>query len=299
MSKVSQVADGVYLIDTHQSRREGDAGFPLSSLVYYVDGLRPAIVETGPGSSISELLEAIGSISDPLKLCYAFLTHIHLDHGGGAGVLVKRLPNLTIVTHWRGARHLADPSRLIKATRESFGQHYEDQYGPILPVPTQNIFAAQDGDVVDLGGRSLTCVSAPGHASHHICLWDDKTSGLFCGEALGRPQSTVVAPVSGFDPDETLATIEKLRKLLPRMAFYSHGGSATSPLPLMDAVSFNMRAYREIILSAAKAGLSHERIVTLLEEYQKGHPAGERPVAHQVDDLVTWHMAYFRRRGII
>jgi glyoxylase-like metal-dependent hydrolase (beta-lactamase superfamily II) len=132
-----------------------------------------------------------------------------------------------------------------------------------------------------------------------MCLWDGKTSGLFCGEALGRPQSTVVAPVSGFDPDESLATIEKLRRLQPTMAFYSHGGCADSPLPLMDAVSLNMRAYREIILSAAKAGSSHDGIVTLLEEYQESHPAGERPVAHQIDDLVTWHMAYFRRRGII
>ncbi len=299
MSDISEVAQGVYLIATSGSLASGPAGLPTSSLIYYIAGHQPALVETGPTAGITELIDALGQIGDPLAISYAILTHIHLDHAGGAGAITRSLPNAKIVVHQRGARHLVDPGKLVEASRQAFGDQFEEQYGPILPVPEQRIRAVDDNEVIDIADRELQFIYSPGHASHHMCIWDGVSRGLFCGEALGRPQGTVVAPVAGFDPDAALATIERLATLPVERAFYSHGGVSLQPSSLIESVRSNMAAYRRIILEYVKTGESIERVKRRLVEFQKTHPGGDTPMEHQIDDLVTWHIAYFKRKGLI
>ncbi len=215
MAEIERVAPDIYLISTQTSHTVGEAGFPLSSVVYYIASSAPAIIDIGPSVATLDLIEALQRLDDPSRLRYAVLTHIHMDHAGGAGSLVRQLPQVEIVVHRRGARHLADPAKLIEASKTAFGDDFEQQYGVVLPVPENRIKSVDDGDVVDLGNRKLRVIYGPGHATHHMAVWDEENRELFCGEALGRPQSTIVAPVSGFDPDLALETIDRLQALQP------------------------------------------------------------------------------------
>jgi glyoxylase-like metal-dependent hydrolase (beta-lactamase superfamily II) len=299
MAEISEVAKDIYLIETTASRMLGESGFPRSCLVYYLAATSPALVETGPGAAIPELMNAIRSIGDIANLRYAILTHIHLDHGGGAGALARELPQLQVVVHQRAARHLADPSRLAEASRQAFGHGFEEQYGPILPVAERQIRAVSDGEAVDLGNRRLTVVYAPGHASHQMAIFDGESRELFCGEALGRPQSMVVAPVSGFDPDVAIETMGKLKSLNPQVVFHSHGGVSRDPARLIASVETNMTAYRQIILDATRSGQARETIQEKLETYQRELSFTDWNGPHQVDDLIDWHLAYFDAKGLV
>ena len=116
---------------------------------------------------------------------YIIPTHIHLDHAGGLGRLAEVFPETKIVVNRQGAKHMAEPSRLIKSTRMAFGDDFESAYGPILPVPESRLKLVRDGERLAVGSRELLIVHTPGHAGHHIAIFDTKTRGLFCGESLG------------------------------------------------------------------------------------------------------------------
>ena len=132
-----------------------------------------------------------------------------------------------------------------------------------------------------------------------MAVYDSLRRELFCGEALGRPQSTVVAPVSGFDPDAAIETIRRLMSLNPSVLFYSHGGVAHDPGGLMESVLENQMAYRKIILEGAREGESRETLRGQLQAYQEEQSMTPWNGPHQVNDLIEWHLAHFRRKGMI
>jgi glyoxylase-like metal-dependent hydrolase (beta-lactamase superfamily II) len=299
VAEIEPVAPDIYLISTRTSHAIGEAGFPLSSVVYYIASSRPAIIDIGPSAATSDLLEALRRLGGPSLLRYAILTHVHMDHAGGAGSLVRQVPQIEIVAHLRGAKHLADPVKLIEASKLAFGDDFEQQYGIVLPVPEGRIRAVDDGDVIDLGNRTLKVVYAPGHATHHVALWDEANRALFCGEALGRPQSTIVAPVAGFDPDQALQSIERLKALGARTLFFPHGGVSRDADPLFASVRANMIAFRELILRGLKAGESRHTIAQELRAYLEVHSTTRWNGAHQAEEMVDWDTVYFKRKGIL
>jgi glyoxylase-like metal-dependent hydrolase (beta-lactamase superfamily II) len=300
MTDISEVADGVFQIETDEARIPGGMGFPRSTLVFYIMGHPAALIETGPTSAATAVLDAVRKLDQGLSSPgYALVTHVHLDHAGGAGTLAGQISDLQVVVHERGARHLVDPARLIEATRQAFGERFEDDYGPIVPVPEKQVRAVADGETISLGDRQLRIVYAPGHASHQMCVFDARTGVIFSGEALGTPDSREVAAVAGFDPDAALDTVDRLRKLAPRIVLCSHGGAVGNAAEHIEAVHANMTAYGSIILGALKAGEGREAIARRLEAYQKEHSAKEhRPRKGQFDDLITWHTAYFKKKGV-
>jgi len=234
---------------------------------------------------------------------YIIPTHIHLDHAGGLGKLAEVFPQTQIVLNRQGARHMVEPSRLIKSTRMAFGDDFESVYGPILPLPESRLKLVRDGDKLELGSRQLLIIHTPGHAAHHIAIFDTKTRGLFCGESLGLiyssgyPPLPAVAPPS-FDLELYLNDMKNLKAFEPRLLFYSHGTVAEEPEKLIDTAVANTKLVGDLILSDLKAGESDEAIIGRVGDYLTEHFNATLD-EYELTSNVSGYIHYFRKKGLI
>ncbi len=305
MVSVFHVADGIWLIEPELAREFGSYGLPRSCVAYLVADRKPALIETGPGSVSDAILEGIRRANyEPSDLTYIIPTHIHLDHAGGVGHLVRRLPRAEVLVHERALKHMLEPTRLIEGTRQAFGERFEEEYGPILPVPEGKIRAARDGEVIMLGERELRILYAPGHAPHHMAIFDSKTEGLFAGEALGsyEPGDEIALPAHppGFELEPALETITKLKSLNPRVIFYSHRGVGQEVGKLIDSVKRSTRSFGDIILQGLRAGETVEQIGERLRSYLADtFPGRDRPRELGSAGIIMGYASYFGRKGMI
>jgi glyoxylase-like metal-dependent hydrolase (beta-lactamase superfamily II) len=185
--------DGLYLIDTDYVR----PGLAAAHLV--VDDGRAAFVDTGPGPAAHRLLAALDEVGVAREdVDYLFLTHVHLDHAGGAGQMMQALPNARAVLHPRGAPHLVDPSKLIAGSIAVYGEAtYRRLYGELLPIPADRVIAMEDGMRLRLGARTFEFIDAPGHAKHHHCPIDLDHRDVYAGDNFGicyRDLDTTAGP---------------------------------------------------------------------------------------------------------
>lgn len=219
---------GLVAIDTEYARPLQDA----SHLI--VEGGRGAFVDTGVNSSVPMLLAAMRACDlDPGDIDYVFLTHIHLDHAGGAGLLMQQLPNARCVIHPRGAPHMIDPAKLVAGTQAVYGiETTQKMYGEILPIDAARIDIADDGEYFSLRGRTLQTFYTEGHARHHYCLSDPASKGVFSGDSFGvsyRELDTAAGefifptttPVH-FDPDEAHKSIDRIMSYEPERVYLTH-----------------------------------------------------------------------------
>ena len=228
LPRLTRFADGITAVDTEYVRPQMDASHVV------VAGPRAAIVDTGPNTAVPLILgalEALGIERDAVE--YLFLTHVHLDHAGGAGALMRELPRATAVVHPRGAPHMIDPSKLIAGTRAVYGEElYSRLYGEILPIARERIVIAQDGQRFDLGDRTFECVHTPGHALHHQAIVDHGAASIFTGDTFGisyREFDTAQGPwimptttPTQFDPGQLKASIVRLMQFRPRRLYLTH-----------------------------------------------------------------------------
>jgi glyoxylase-like metal-dependent hydrolase (beta-lactamase superfamily II) len=198
---------------------------------------------------------------------------------------------------------MVEPSRLIKSTKMAFGDDFEKMYGPILPLPESRLKLVRDGDRLKLGGRELLIVYTPGHAAHHIAIFDSKTGGLFCGESLGLiygpgyPPLPAVAPPS-FDLELYLKDMKNLKALKPRLLFYSHGTVAEEPEKLIETAMENSRLVGDLILSDLKAGRDDETIVSRIGGYLIEHFKATLD-EYELQSNVSGYIHYFRKKGLV
>jgi len=224
------VGEGVYLIDAMYAR----PGLAASHLV--VDGGRAAFVDTGAAPAAPRLLAALEELGlGREQVDYVFLTHVHLDHAGGAGQLIEALPNARAVLHPRGAPHLIDPAKLIAGSRKVYGEAmYRELYGEILPIPADRVLVTEDRQRIRLGGRTFEFIDAPGHARHHHCPIDLDHRAVYSGDNFGicyRELDTASGPFMlptttpvHFDPDALHATIRRLMSYGPKRVYQTHFG---------------------------------------------------------------------------
>jgi glyoxylase-like metal-dependent hydrolase (beta-lactamase superfamily II) len=296
MTQVEQLIDGVYRLEGRIS------GIDAPFAIYFIKDGDGAIIEPGPAVLVPEIQEAAKELGI-LSPGYIIPTHIHLDHAGGLGRLAEVFPDSRIVVNGEGARHIVEPARLIASTRMAFGDDFEATFGPILPVPEARLEIVTDGDRLTVGSRQLLVVNTPGHASHHISLFDSKTRGLFSGESLGLiyspgyPPLPAVAPPS-FDMELYLEDMENLRALKPRLIFYSHGTVADEPERLIQEVMDNTRLVGDFILSDLRAGENDEAVIGRVGDYlrdQFNAPLDE----YELQSNVRGYIHYFRKKGLV
>ncbi len=228
LPRLTKFADAITAVDTEYVRPQMDAAHIV------VSGSRAAIVDTGPNTAVPLILAALdelGIARDAVE--FLFLTHVHLDHAGGAGALMQSLPKATAVLHPRGATHMSDPSKLIEATRAVYGDElYAQLYGEILPVARERIAIAQDGQRFEFAGRVFECVHTPGHALHHQAFVDYGATCIFTGDTFGlsyREFDTAAGPwimptttPTQFDPSQLKASIVRLMQFRPRRLYLTH-----------------------------------------------------------------------------
>jgi glyoxylase-like metal-dependent hydrolase (beta-lactamase superfamily II) len=208
----------------------------LNAVHIVVERGRAAIVDTGTANGVGRVLEALAAKGlAPEQVDYVILTHVHLDHAGGAGQLMARCPNAVLTVHPRGARHMIDPSRLLAATVEVYGaQATRRMYGEVLPVPAARVMETPEGASVSLAGRELSFLDAPGHARHHVLVRDAGSGDIFVGDSFGlsyreldRDGMQFSFPTTSpaqFDPPALQRTIDRILALEPQAVYVTHFG---------------------------------------------------------------------------
>ncbi|WP_051830570.1 MBL fold metallo-hydrolase [Streptomyces novaecaesareae] len=237
------LGDDVLVADSTMAGYEGMNG------VFLLPTGRAALVESGTGLSAERTRRALEAHGiGPYDLAWIVVTHVHLDHAGGAGELARRFPSATVVVHPRGARHLADPERLTASARAVHGDLMDTVYGPMAPVEPQRIRAVEDGEEIDLGDRRLCVVHTPGHAPHHLVVQDDSTGVLFAGDAAGvrvdgMTSARPACPPPHFDRDATVAGMRRMAELKPARLLLTHFGDPGDPAAFLDDAEQRLRRW--------------------------------------------------------
>lgn len=262
------IGPGVTQIDTLLG------GWERVTAGYLIDGPEPVLVETGSQSSVPALLAALAELNvDAADLAGIAVTHIHLDHAGGVGDVARAFPRSTVYVHGRGARHLVDPSRLVKSAAMVYGDLLDSLYGRLEPTPADRVKVLEDGDLLSLGGgRALTTVDSPGHAKHHLALHDSESGLLFAGDAVGvrLPDAGILrpaAPPPDFDLDQALTSLRKFASLRPTGVALAHYGLVPAPADTLEEAQQILRRWAAVAEGAWREG----RDIAVALEVEFGH----------------------------
>jgi glyoxylase-like metal-dependent hydrolase (beta-lactamase superfamily II) len=224
------VTHGIHTIDTGFVRPRFDAAYLV------VENGRGAFIDCGTNFAVPRMLAALDEAGiSAAEVDWLILTHVHLDHAGGAGELIARLPNAKLVVHPRGARHMIDPSALWAGASAVYGEAVMEQtYGRLRPIAADRVIEAPDGHVVELAGRPLRCIDTPGHAKHHLTVYDERANVCFTGDVFGlsyrdfdTENGPFILPTTSpvqFDPPALHASIERLLALQPDAMYLTHYG---------------------------------------------------------------------------
>jgi glyoxylase-like metal-dependent hydrolase (beta-lactamase superfamily II) len=275
----TRIADGVLEIDTLLG------GWERVTAGYLVEGPAPVLVETGSQSSVPALLAALAELGvDPGDLAGVAVTHIHLDHAGGVGDVAAAFPNATVYVHERGARHLADPAKLVASAAMVYGDLLDTLYGRLEPTPAERIHVLEDGEDIVVGpGRVLTTVDSPGHAKHHLALHDSGSGLLFAGDAVGvrLPDAGILRPATpppDFDLDQALASLRKFADRSPSGIALAHYGLVPDPSSILEQADGTLRQWAEVAERAWRAG---EDIAAALDQAFAADLAGVDPAQRE------------------
>ena len=277
--------DGITAVDTEYLQ----PGHAASHIIQ--DAGHAAFVDVGTNYSVPHLLaglDALGIAREAVD--YVFLTHVHLDHVGGAGLLMRELPKARAVLHPRGAPHVIDPEKLIAGSKVVYGEErFQKLYGDLLPIPAARVDAAQDGQRYRLGGRELELIHTPGHALHHYAVVDSAHASIFPGDTFGisyretdSPHGAFITPTTSptqFDPEQLIASIERMAAYAPKAMYLMHFSRVTDVPRLAEMLKVQIRAIVHIAQRHAAAqdryaairadmldlwlGLAHEHDVPL------------------------------------
>lgn len=264
--------DGIHAIDAHYVRPR------LAAIHLIVERGRAAFFDTGTVHSLPRVLAALQSLgltADDVD--YVIPSHVHLDHAGGAGAMMQAFPTARLVVHPRGVRHMVEPAKLMAGTIAVYGEaKARALYGELVPVPAARVIEATEGLVIDLAGRPLRVLDTPGHARHHICLWDARSATVFTGDMLGlsyreldvdgRPSVWPTTTPVQFDPPAMRDSIARLLALQPRAACLTHFSRVTDVArlgaDLLRLVDAHVAAAREV--AAAGGDDRHARLLAAL-----------------------------------
>ncbi len=264
---ITDLGHEVFQIDTRM------AGYDGITAGYLIRGDRPCLVETGTAPSAPIVRDALAALGvGPGDLATVVVTHIHLDHAGGTGDIAAMFPAAEVVVHELGARHLADPSRLMASARTVYGDELDELFGVLAPTPADRIRAVERTGIVDLGGgRLLESHYSPGHARHHVGLIDSVTGDLYVGDAAGiyiqetgdmRPAT----PPPDFDLDVALGSLRAFRALQPVRLLFSHFGPVSAVEETLDRSAAEISLWVAETRRARNAGMDLDHAAAMVAE---------------------------------
>ncbi len=264
---VTDLGSEVFQIDTRM------AGYDQITAGFLIRAQRPCLVETGTAPSAPRVRDALAGLGvGPTDLATVVVTHIHLDHAGGVGDIAAMFPNAQVVVHERGARHLADPSRLMASARSVYGRALDYLFGSLAPTPPERIRSVGELGTIDLGGgRRLDSHYSPGHAKHHVGLIDSATGDLYVGDAAGvyiqetgdlRPAT----PPPDFDLGTALASLRVFADLAPTRLLFSHFGPVTDVGQTLERSAEEIRVWVEHTREARAGGLDLDHAVAMVRD---------------------------------
>ncbi|GGJ66525.1 glyoxylase-like metal-dependent hydrolase (beta-lactamase superfamily II) [Anoxybacillus voinovskiensis] len=235
MRKPVDLGHDISLIDVFDLKTPNRTG------TYVLHEKELTIIETSASPSIPYLLNGLESLGITLAdIQYMIVTHIHLDHAGGAGLLLEKCPNARVIVHPKGKRHLADPSKLIQGAKAVYGEKFAELFEPIVPIPEDRLVTMEDGDTLALSNeRTLTFFDTPGHANHHFSIYDSKSNGIFTGDTIGVYYPQLLAygvelylpstSPSQFNQEAMLHSAKRLEELNPSRIYFGHFGMSEHP----------------------------------------------------------------------
>jgi glyoxylase-like metal-dependent hydrolase (beta-lactamase superfamily II) len=240
--------------------------------IYLLVGETLALIDSGAPKAITLILKSINSLGyNPKDVTKIILSHIHFDHGSGAGELLKFMPQASVYVHYNGCKHLIDPSRLTRSAKMIFGKKVEEWYGWFAPVPKERIVPVNDGDIIDLGANyKLKVLATSGHAKHGICLYDPASGGLFVGDEAGVyfPEIPAIIPASpppDFDPAHNIETIKRLQALRPKQLFFAHYLTTKLADETLRAYIDLLNSWKKIVEDALNERIGFDAIVNSLK----------------------------------
>ena len=264
---ITDLGNDVFQVDTRMAGYEGiTAG-------YLIRSSRPCLVETGTATSAPIVRDALAKLGvESADLATVVVTHIHLDHAGGAGDIASMYPAAEVVVHQKGARHLADPSRLMASARKVYGDALDVLFGTLAPVPAERIRSLDDVGTVDLGdGRRLDSHYSPGHAKHHVGLIDSASGDLYVGDAAGVyiPDTGDLRPATpppDFDLEVALASLRKFSVLAPTRLLFSHYGPVDDVEAILERSAEEITVWVEGTRQARAVGMDLDHAIAMVRE---------------------------------
>jgi len=280
LERIIELKSDIWQVDLEER------GIPGLTAGYFLKGEGSSgwmLIETGPASSAERLFDAAISIGiSPRQVKHIGLTHIHVDHAGGLGVVSPYFKNAQICVHPVGKRHLVEPTRLIEGSKAVYGEKKMQEYGKVLPVPEDRIRTVMEGNIISLGGRVIEVWETPGHARHHICFYDHQTKGLFSGDVAGvyaphlskllnHPVIRPATPGPDFKGELMLQNLYRLARSEVQNLYFTHFGAASPAKLLIELVTGQLLIHMQI----AKDYLEEEDAVNKLgralqDEIKKG-----------------------------
>ncbi len=281
---VTKVSDRVYMLDTYA------LGEPRTVGAYLVKGPKPTLVDCGYATSFESVLKGLAEAGVmPSDVRYLIPTHVHLDHAGAAGRLLREMPNAEVIAHERGVPHLIDPTRLIESSTKVFGEAIMGLYGAPEPIPSERITPVGEESHLDLGdGLGITMMHTPGHAPHQISVLLDETKAMLTADAVGivYPGMKALIPTTpppSFNPAELVATIKSIRQAKPTELLVPHFGARDDVDWVFDRTTELVQRWVEQVKALWKRKMSLDDATAEMEkEVSKDAGTHELPIYAQI-----------------
>lgn len=307
MSQITQLDEGLYCIDLNF---QGRSGIIASYLIE--DSGERALIETGPTSTLDALLEGLRDLNvDPATITKVLVTHIHLDHAGASGTIMRRFPQTRLYVHEIGAPHLVNPAQLLKSATRIYGNMMGQLWGAVEPVPVDRMITLTTDNTIEVGKRRLTAVYTPGHASHHVIFHEPERGGIFTGDVAsvrlqGMRFVRPATPPPDIDLELWSQSIDTMRELAPRTLYLTHFGPSTDVAWHLQEANDHLYQWAEIVRRAQESGQDRPAIVDTLRLHGDGELLKLTNDASMVERYelstpygmsVDGYLRYFRKRA--
>jgi glyoxylase-like metal-dependent hydrolase (beta-lactamase superfamily II) len=276
------LSQGIYCIDAHYVKPG------VASIYLLQEADEVAVIETGTCHSLKNVLATMAELGiDDSQVKYVIPTHVHLDHAGGAGVMMQQFEQASLIIHPRGARHMTDPQKLIEGTVAVYGEAmFERLYGRIEAIPEERVIVAQDLDCFSLHSRELVFIDTPGHARHHFCIYDAASSGVFTGDTFGlsydamklMPRGLLPScPPTQFDPPALRESITRIMSFRPDRLYLTHYGEYQNPAAQVASFNRWIDKYVELCTRTEPEDQAGDEALetALMQAVLDGAPAGD------------------------